>query len=130
MANRKESDVKAFQRWLTVCVIAAGAIVSCRHAPSVQRERDEVAREAEGDGDGDVPENDYFYLQRASRDGRINVMARPQALLHAKLIKARVVAQASFAATGQWELRGPLNVGGRVADLIGDPVDANKFYVG
>jgi photosystem II stability/assembly factor-like uncharacterized protein len=89
------------------------------------RHREAVERE-----DDDVPENDYFYLQRVSHDGRLNLQARSRALLHARLIRARMVALSGLDAAGTWELRGPLNVGGRVADLIGDPVDANKFYVG
>jgi photosystem II stability/assembly factor-like uncharacterized protein len=78
----------------------------------------------------DVPDNDYFYLQRRSHDGRINILARSQALLHARLLRARLVAMSGLDAAGTWELRGPLNVGGRVTDVVGDPVDASKLYVG
>jgi photosystem II stability/assembly factor-like uncharacterized protein len=92
-------------------------------------ERDERDERDEREAD-EVPENDYFYLQRVARDGRLNVLARSQAVLHARLLRARSVALTGVEAAGEWELRGPLNVGGRVADLVGDPVDANKFYVG
>jgi photosystem II stability/assembly factor-like uncharacterized protein len=112
--------VKTHRRWLTGCVIAAVASISACSKP-----RDVVEREED-----EVPENDYFYLQRVSRDGRLNVQARAQALLHARVLKARRAAVSRLDAEGEWELRGPLNVGGRVADLVGDPVDANKFYVG
>jgi photosystem II stability/assembly factor-like uncharacterized protein len=112
--------VNAYDRWLTACVIAAVASASgCgKQRPVVERDDDEV------------PENDYFYLQRVSRDGRLNIEARSRALLHARLLKARTIAMTGLDAAGEWEQRGPLNVGGRVADLVGDPVDANKFYVG
>ncbi|HET7506663.1 MAG TPA: hypothetical protein VFK02_36835 [Kofleriaceae bacterium] len=106
-------------RWLTGCVIALVAT-----AAACGKHRDVVAH------DDDVPENDYFYLQRVSRDGRIDLQARAGALLHARLMKARTAALSSVDAASVWQLRGPLNVGGRVADLVGDPTDASKFYVG
>jgi photosystem II stability/assembly factor-like uncharacterized protein len=118
----KESDVNAYRQWLTSYVIAAIAIAACgKHREAV---------EYDGDEDREVPDNDYFYLQRVSRDGRIDVEARTRAVAHARLLKARAMTMSSLAAVGQWEQRGPLNVGGRVADLIGDPLDASKFYVG
>ena len=111
--------MNAYGRWLTGCVIAAVSTAACGKAREVVERDDEVA------------ENDYFYLQRVSRDGRIDLQARSRALFHARLLKARAaMAPSSLAATGAWQQRGPLNVGGRVADIVGDPVDANKFYVG
>ncbi|HEU4727138.1 MAG TPA: hypothetical protein VFT22_04600 [Kofleriaceae bacterium] len=106
-------------RLVTGCAIASIAIAACGK-PRVVVERD----------DDEVPENDYFYLQRVSRDGRIDVQARAQAVLHARLMRARTTALSSVDAASVWQLRGPLNVGGRVADLVGDPADASKFYVG
>ena len=117
--------MKAYDRWLTGLVIAVVASAS-----ACGKHRELVEHDGDGDGDGDVPENDYFYLQRVSRDGRIDVQARSRALAHARLIRARMIAMSGLDAAGTWQLRGPLNVGGRVADIAGDPVDANKFYVG
>ncbi|HEY0988480.1 MAG TPA: hypothetical protein VGD80_15555 [Kofleriaceae bacterium] len=112
--------MNAYGRWLTGCVIAAVSTAACGKAREVvERDDDEVA------------ENDYFYLQRVSRDGRIDLQARSRALFHARLLKARAaMAPSSLAAAGAWQQRGPLNIGGRVADIVGDPVDASKFYVG
>ena len=112
--------MNAYRRWLTGCAIAAVSTAACGKARElVERDDDEVA------------DNDYFYLQRVSRDGRIDPQARSRALFHARLLKARAaLAPSSLAAVGAWQQRGPLNVGGRVADLVGDPVDAGKFYVG
>jgi len=119
--------VNAHDRWLIACLVAAIAGLSAcgKHKEVVEHDDD-----GDRDRDGDVPENDYFYLQRVSRDGRIDVQARTRAVLHARLIKARMMARTGLDALGTWQLRGPLNVGGRVADLAGDPADANKFYVG
>ncbi|HEY0482638.1 MAG TPA: hypothetical protein VGD37_34185, partial [Kofleriaceae bacterium] len=111
--------MNAYDRWLTGCVIAVVASLSACGRP-----REVVEREDDG-----VPENDYFYLQRVSRDGKIDVQARPRAVLQARLLRARTVAFSGLD-VGRWQLRGPLNVGGRVADVVGDPANASKFYVG
>jgi hypothetical protein len=79
-------------------------------------------------GPAPVPENDYFYLQRVSRDGTVNLKARREALKQARVL--RESRADSPLAAGEWELRGPLNVGGRVSDIVGDPQNPNKFYVG
>jgi hypothetical protein len=73
--------------------------------------------------------NDYFYLQRRLRDGRIDPLAHHRALAHARLMRAKLVATTGLDAAGTWQLRGPINVGGRVTDVVGDPANASKFYV-
>src|SRR5687768_2254878 len=78
-ASRKESDVNAFGPRFMGCVIAlVASIAACK-------EREIVVEEASSD---EVPDNDYFYLQRASRDGRVGLEARSRALIHARLLKA------------------------------------------
>ena len=74
-----------------------------------------------------VPENDYFYLQRVSPDGRLNLKARREALRQARELRERA---GPALEAGEWQLRGPLNVGGRVSDLAGDLGNPAKFYVG
>jgi photosystem II stability/assembly factor-like uncharacterized protein len=131
--------VDANSQWLTGRLFAVAASISM----ACVSHRGGLARDdkAQGRGEGleraedpeyeeEVPGNDYFYLQRVSRDGRLNLEARAQALVHARLMRARLVAQTGIDAIGVWEQRGPVNVGGRVTDLVGDPADANKFYVG
>jgi hypothetical protein len=116
---------------------AAAALAACSKHRELREPREPVASRSPGheldddrDRDADVPENDYFYLQRVSRDGRLNLEARSRAILHARLMRARTVALTGFDAVGTWELRGPINVGGRITDVIGDPANASKFYVG
>jgi hypothetical protein len=128
--------VTAYDRYRTGCLIAVVAIASCccRHRETPVHE---PGREADrghdrgGDVDDDDPiaENDYFYLQRRLPDGRINLMARTRALAHARLLRARLMATTGLDAAGAWQLRGPVNVGGRVTDVVGDPANASKFYV-
>jgi photosystem II stability/assembly factor-like uncharacterized protein len=122
--------VNAHDRWFTGCllVVTAGVSACGRHLTPPLREQSNVIL---GERDDDaVPDNDYFYLQRLSPDGRLNVHARSQALIHARMLRARLVAFTGLDAEGTWELRGPINVGGRVTDVIGDPANASKFYVG
>ena len=121
----------ACDRSRTHCLIAALAI-----AASCGRFRDvavrEPGREASLDHDGEREEpgdNDYLYLQRRLPDGRINLQAHSRALAHARLLRARLLATSGLDATGVWQLRGPINIGGRVTDLVGDPANASKFYV-
>jgi photosystem II stability/assembly factor-like uncharacterized protein len=121
--------VTAYDRWLTGCLIAAiTSSFACDKPPRVREPREPAEREDE------VPENDYFYLQRISHDGKldgkVDVQVRSRAIAHARTLKARAATLSSLDAAGEWVLRGPLNVGGRVADLVGDPADASKFYVG
>ncbi|TMQ19718.1 MAG: glycosyl hydrolase [Deltaproteobacteria bacterium] len=126
-------------RWLTGCLIAAAAtIFACGRHRMAERVVDPASRDRAGVGDSEleehdsasVAENDYFYLQRRLRDGRINVLQRARAMTHARFLRARVIAFSGLDAAGTWELRGPVNVGGRVADVIGDPANAATFYVG
>ncbi|HYU15591.1 MAG TPA: hypothetical protein VEL05_05960, partial [Candidatus Acidoferrum sp.] len=120
--------MNASPQWLTgtlLCALASISMACVSHRGGVPRDDKGLDRERE-----EVPDNDYFYLQRVSRDGRLNLQARSRALIHARLMRARLVAQTGIDAVGEWQLRGPLNVGGRVADLVGDPVNAGKFYVG
>lgn len=77
----------------------------------------------------DVP-NEYMYLQRAEKNGRLNTAARPEAI---KSLRAQRSARisAGFAANDpQWQLMGPTNIGGRVTDVVGDASNSNKFYFG
>jgi photosystem II stability/assembly factor-like uncharacterized protein len=120
--------VNAYDRALTGCLIAAVLGAACGK-PTLAPLAHNTASAADPDDDF-VPDNDYFYLQRVSRDGRLNVHARAQAMTHARFLRARLIAFSGLDAAGEWELRGPLNVGGRVTDLVGDPANANKFYVG
>jgi hypothetical protein len=133
----KESHVNSYNRYRTGWVIAVIAIASScgryREAPlrTPGREADrDHDHDRDHEEDDPVADGDYFYLQRRLPDGRINLQARARALAHARLLRARLVAMTGLDAAGVWQLRGPVNVGGRVTDVVGDPANANKFYVG
>ena len=121
------------RRWIGCWIAAATSIAGCgkhripdRVVDPASRERaEEAAGEREEPGD-----DDYFYLQRRLPDGRMNLGARARADHHARFLRARNIAFTGLDAEGKWELRGPINVGGRVTDVVGDPANANKFYVG
>jgi hypothetical protein len=135
MASRKEFGVSTYHRYRTGCLIAVVAIASSfgwhREPPGREADRDDDQdRDRDRDDDGPVADADYQYLQRRLPDGRIGLAARSRALAHARLLRARLMATTGLDAAGVWQLRGPVNVGGRVTDLVADPANANKFYVG
>jgi len=132
--------MNARYRWMIGCLIAATTtIAGCGRHRTAERIVDPASRERAVDpGEaGEIeerehegPEDDYFYLQRRLPDGRINLTARSRAITHARFLRARLIAFSGLDAEGTWVLRGPLNVGGRITDVIGDPANASKFYVG
>src|SRR3954471_20285927 len=134
---QKEFRVSTLDRYRTGCLIAVLALASSfgwhREPPRSGADRDDDGdRDGEPDDDhaGPVADADYQYLQRRLPDGRINVQARARALAHARLLRARLIATSGLDAAGVWQLRGPINIGGRVTDLVADPANASKFYVG
>jgi photosystem II stability/assembly factor-like uncharacterized protein len=122
-------------RWLTACLFAATILIFVSKHRAAERTNAGVTGEAdigeaEGEHDNEAAHDDYFYLQRRLPDGSINVLSRARAMTHARFLRARVIAFSGLDAAGTWQLRGPLNVGGRVTDVVGDPANASKFYVG
>jgi photosystem II stability/assembly factor-like uncharacterized protein len=115
-------------------IVATTIIAGCGRQRTIldpaSRERDRTGAGEIGERENEGPEDDYFYAQRRLPDGRINLLARTRAMTHARFLRARRIAFTGLDAEGTWVLRGPLNVGGRVTDVIGDRADANKFYVG
>ncbi|NQX84919.1 MAG: T9SS type A sorting domain-containing protein [Flavobacteriaceae bacterium] len=67
---------------------------------------------------------EWFYNERAYPDGIINVKAIRNAELQAKQILE------SRQSVGTWELKGPLNTGGRITDIALSPNDDDVFYAG
>src|SRR5215510_1993695 len=131
--------MNARYRWLIGCLIATTTTTAgCGKHRTAERIVDPASRVRADVGPGElgehedegVPDDDYFYLQRRLPDGRINLLARARAMAHARFLRARRIAFSGLDAEGTWVLRGPLNVGGRVTDVIGDPASANKIYVG
>jgi photosystem II stability/assembly factor-like uncharacterized protein len=124
-------------RWLIGGLIAITTIAGCgRHRTGDRivdpagRDRAGVLGNVEEHEREDAMLDDYFYLQRRLPDGRMNVLQRARALTHARFLRARTIAFTGLDAEGTWVLRGPLNVGGRITDVVGDPANASKFYVG
>ena len=67
---------------------------------------------------------EWFYNERAYPDGYINVEAIQNAELQAKQILA------NRQPAGNWELKGPLNTGGRITDIALSPDNDDVFYAG
>jgi photosystem II stability/assembly factor-like uncharacterized protein len=88
-------------------------------------EEDEVLGPAEPD--------DWFLVQRAGGPGKtLDQSAFARAAKQAQALRDTTGADASDAPRqlrGQWSLAGPTNIGGRIVDLVVDPVRANTIYV-
>jgi len=71
--------------------------------------------------------NEWFFMQRAFPFEQINHDAYLNALKQTSLIRSETKAQRN---TGQWEFAGPINTGGRIADVEMHPLDLNTIYLG
>ncbi len=72
---------------------------------------------------------DWFYMQRADEAGEIDPALRRAALAEARalaLMEPQAVAQGLG---GSWTPLGPVNVGGRVTDVVADPANPNVVTV-
>ena len=67
----------------------------------------------------------YMYNQRAYPDNFINKKAIKSAIVQTQ----KALAKKDNKATN-WQLKGPINVGGRVTDIAIDPTDENTVYIG
>ncbi|MEM8524334.1 MAG: T9SS type A sorting domain-containing protein [Bacteroidota bacterium] len=70
--------------------------------------------------------NDYFFRQRAYPNGQIDQAAYKTALSY-KQLQPQLESRSN---NGSWELAGPTNIGGRIADLAISPSNENTIYVG
>ncbi|MBI9035923.1 MAG: hypothetical protein JEZ03_15785, partial [Bacteroidales bacterium] len=71
------------------------------------------------------PQTDWFFMQRAYPEGRINEKARMQAMNQAAVLKTATRDEQIV-----WENKGPYNIGGRIVDLEMPLDDQNTIYVG
>lgn len=124
--------LRAVTRLVGVLLVvgATGAIVGRRlatRAPSAEpREREAAA----GQGGPDAP-TDWFYMQRAFPSGVIDREARPRALRQARALRdAGPEGGAEKAAAEAWDFLGPVNIGGRITDVVADPADPTRVFVG
>jgi photosystem II stability/assembly factor-like uncharacterized protein len=86
---------------------------------------EEEAEEEEG-GAGPGAPDEWFVAQRAGPGGQLEAQNFVRATDQARAVRGEV----RIAGFGQsWELTGPTNVGGRIVDLVVDPIEPNTIYV-
>ena len=76
-----------------------------------------------------IPEhypNEWMFNQRAYPDGYINQKAVHDAWSALKAHRK----SGNPKSVGNWEMEGPLNIGGRVTDIAISPVNDDQFYIG
>lgn len=71
--------------------------------------------------------NEWMYNQRAFPYSRINEKALKKGWSDYKKEHQRHQQKNNV---GQWELEGPLNIGGRITDIAISPTDDNTFFIG
>lgn len=70
--------------------------------------------------------DDYFFAQRAYPHNQINRPVYRAARKQAQLAREVAVQRTN----GTWEAKGPINVGGRITDLVLDPSNQTTIYAG
>jgi len=89
--------------------------------------------EEEEEGLGPAEPDDWFLVQRAGGPGKtLKQSDFTRAAKQAQALRDAGAAEASAAPRqlrGSWSLAGPTNVGGRIVDLVVDPVRENTIYV-
>lgn len=78
------------------------------------------------DGENKTLPNDWMYNQRAYPDNIIDQQAYREAFRQTKIARGN----ASDRTSGEWELAGPVNVGGRITDIALHPTDQSVIYAG
>jgi len=71
--------------------------------------------------------NDWFYTQRAFPNQDINHAVYREAMIQALEMKVK---NKNEKTEGEWELAGPLNIGGRVSCVAMHPDNMQTFYIG
>jgi photosystem II stability/assembly factor-like uncharacterized protein len=84
--------------------------------------------EEEEGGLGPAEPDDYFLFQRSTGNNLPGLGDYERAVRQAQAVRADS-ATAPQQLRGTWELEGPTNIGGRLADLAIDPEDPNTVYV-
>jgi photosystem II stability/assembly factor-like uncharacterized protein len=82
---------------------------------------------------GPVPRQTYQALQRVGFNGRFDYKAHDIARNQSESLRANAFAKVLKEgpdSTNMWQLRGPINSGGRITDIAGTANSPDQFYVG
>ena len=100
---------------------------------SAEAEAEEHEAE-EGEEEGEEKENpgepaEWMWLQRANADGSIPATAFRDAIAQTRRIERDTRVNSPALSDVQWKLLGPSNIGGRLIDVVLDPVTSGTVYV-
>ena len=109
---------------LLALTLAASAAVATR-APAWTTPEDQMLATPPLAGPGD-----WLNDQRAGDAASVSPRAFERAAAQQEAILAATQATAPQYANAEWTLAGPTNIGGRIIDVVVDPVLANTIYVG
>jgi photosystem II stability/assembly factor-like uncharacterized protein len=117
---------------IAVVLLGNGALIATIAATSGDGSdlKSAVRASAEGEGEeeeeglGPAEPDDYFLFQRSTRGDLPDADDFSRAVRQAQNVRADTAAPRPA-----WELEGPTNIGGRLADLAIDPEDPDTVYV-
>ena len=108
-----------------VLLILSREISTYRHS-LIDEQLPEEFFSGKGEEKGFTP-NDWFFAQRAYPDGEVNFAAYRRAVNEATALRKK---GSPRLASLSWTQEGPTNIGGRITDIAGYPLDRNIIYVG
>ena len=85
--------------------------------------------QAEEDKENPAEPSEWMWLQRANEDGSIPAEAYREAIAQTRQIERDTRRGDPRLAGVRWDLLGPSNIGGRLIDLVVDPVTPGTVYV-
>ncbi len=137
LKRRTRLEVVGLTVALVVGLIAFGVIdvsgSGKTAAISVSGLESDEAEAEEDEGLGPAEPDDWFLVQRAGGPGKtLKQSDFVRAAKQARTLRDADAAEASAAPRqlrGQWALAGPTNIGGRIVDLVVDPVRPATIYV-
>jgi photosystem II stability/assembly factor-like uncharacterized protein len=92
-------------------------------------EGEEEGEEEEEEGENPARPEEWMWLQRANADGSIPPAAYQEAVASAAQIERATRRTMPALASVRWELLGPTNIGGRLIDVVVDPITPGTLYV-
>jgi photosystem II stability/assembly factor-like uncharacterized protein len=121
-----------------VAVLNGGVIAAIAMTGDDARQESAILAAAEGEGEeeeeglGPAEPDDYFLFQRSTRGELPDNQDFTRAVRQAQDVREAGAPAAAAAASNRgerWELEGPTNIGGRLADLVVDPENDDVVYV-
>jgi photosystem II stability/assembly factor-like uncharacterized protein len=112
-----------------IAAIAVGGGDGTAQESAILAAAEGEAGEEEEEGLGPAEPDDYFLFQRSTRGDLPERQDFTRAVRQAREVRGETAAAAASRSRDSWELTGPTNIGGRLADLVIDRRRSDTVYV-